>query len=76
MTQTSGKHCDHEGCRCSADSPDAVIRNGHQFCCDACANGEGCDHPGCNCGQQQTAPEQRMESDVQPPIFPVSAIPR
>lgn len=54
MTTVTQMKCACDSCLCIVDTSQAVEKDGHYFCSEACADGHpegssGCGHPGCGC---------------------------
>lgn len=42
--------CEHDNCLCELRT-ERVVREGHGYCSEGCADGEGCTHAHCNCAE-------------------------
>ncbi|AFZ48605.1 metallothionein family 14 [Cyanobacterium stanieri PCC 7202] len=53
MTTVTQMKCACPSCLCIVNLSDAIQKNDHYYCCQACAdghpNGSGCGHTGCGC---------------------------
>lgn len=54
MTTVTQMKCACDSCLCIVDTSQALEKDGHYFCSDACADGHpegssGCGHTGCGC---------------------------
>ncbi|TVP67852.1 MAG: metallothionein [Leptolyngbya sp. LCM1.Bin17] len=53
MTTVTQMKCACEPCLCIVDTSQAIEKEGHYYCSEACANGHpdgaGCGHTGCGC---------------------------
>ena len=53
MTTVTQMKCACESCLCVFSVTEAVLKEGKNYCSDACANGHpdgtGCGHTGCGC---------------------------
>ena len=53
MTTVTQMKCACDSCLCIVDTSEAVEKDGHYYCSEACANGHvegsGCGHQGCTC---------------------------